>query len=113
MPDLAQPGWPLRFITLPDGTTQFATVIQDSDQDREASAAVIISTPKGWRDDEPAFGITPLVGQTGPIDTDRLASELAQSDPRLADVTAAETVNLLRATDRVVRVDVGRDTEAN
>jgi hypothetical protein len=109
MADSSEPAWPLRFITLPDGSVHLAEVAQGSPQAREGAAAVVICTPRGYRDDDPTFGITPLTFQQGRIDTSRLAGELAQSDPSLSDIDVTEALDLLHVTERTVRVDVGQD----
>jgi hypothetical protein len=79
------------------------TVDQDTDAERLASAAVIVCTPRGHRDDLPDFGVTTPVFQQGNIDLDRLAGEIEQSDPRLA-VDADEFLDLTDATVRTVQV---------
>jgi hypothetical protein len=104
---LPQPDWPLRFQTMPDGSVQLADVEQSSAQDRMASAAIVTCTPKGHRDDAPNFGVTPLPFQAGLINVERLASEIAQSDPRLEDLSASEITEITDATSRTVKIDVG------
>lgn len=108
MPELPHPAWPLAFATRPDGTVGFATVEQGTDEDRMASAAVIACTPRGHRDDDPTFGVTSPVFAQGPVDADRLAAEIAQSDPRL-DLTVGEVLDLANATRRTVRLSVSRE----
>lgn len=105
MPDLPNLDWPVRLVTLPDGTVDFATVEQDTDPERRAAAAVAACTPKGHREDDPEYGVTQLVFQSGPIDTDQLAADLRASDDRL-DLTASETFDLADAMTRTVTVDV-------
>ncbi|MEJ7824918.1 MAG: hypothetical protein WKF48_05790 [Solirubrobacteraceae bacterium] len=92
--------WPLRFAA-----AGFAVVEQDTNDERKASAAVIAATPRGWRDDHPDFGVTPLVFEQGPVDVELLATEIAQSDDRL-DVQASEAGELVNALRRVITVGV-------
>jgi hypothetical protein len=98
MPDLPHYDWPLRFT--PGG---FAVVEQDTSEELDASAAVIASVPRGWRDDDPSFGVTPLVFSQGPIDAERLSAELAQADDRLA-VDVDEVLDLVDAMRREIVV---------
>lgn len=105
MADLPQPAWPLQFVTNPDGTVSFAEVEQATGPDRQARAAIVLCTPKGWRDDDPSFGVSDLRFQQGAIDTHRLAAELNASDPAI-QATADEVIDLLAPTLRVVRVNV-------
>lgn len=107
MPDLPHFAWPMRFVTLPDGTVTYATVEQDTEPDLQASAAIIACTPRGWRDDDPTFGVTSPVFSQGPLDTDRLAAEIAQADDRL-DIDAEEVLDLADAMNRQVVASVGR-----
>jgi hypothetical protein len=81
-------------------------VEQGSVEELEAAAAVIACTPRGHRDDRPAFGVTSPVFEQGPVDTERLADEIAQSDARLA-LDAEETIDLADATRRLVRLSLG------
>lgn len=104
MPDSPHYSWPLAFETQQDGTITFGQVEEGSDAELEASAAVIISTPRGHRDDDPTFGVSPLVFQGG-VDTDRLADELQQADPRLS-VEADEVVALIEPWVSVVRAHI-------
>jgi hypothetical protein len=106
MADPVQPSWPLQFVTLPNGAVQLADTPQGSDQDRRSSAAIVVCTPRGWRDDLPDFGVSSLLFQQGQIDTERLAAEIAQSDQALADITADEALAHLADT-RQVTVDAG------
>jgi hypothetical protein len=101
------PDWPLRFVTNPDGTTTYASVEQDSDAERKASAAVIAATPRGSHLGDPTFGATSSLFDQSPVDADRLAREISHSDPRLA-VSAREAADLVNAAKRIVTVAVGR-----
>jgi hypothetical protein len=101
------PDWPLRFITNPDGTTTYASVEQDSDAERKASAAVIAATPRGSHLGDPTFGVTSPLFEQSPVDADRLAREITHSDPRLT-VTAREAADLVNAAKRIVTVAVGQ-----
>jgi hypothetical protein len=106
------PDWPLQFVMRADGTVTFAEVAQDTDDERKASAAVIASTPRGSHLGDAAFGVTSPLFEHAPLDADRLAAEIAQSDPRL-DVTAKETADMANAARRILTVAVGRaDTPA-
>src|SRR3954452_10022315 len=101
------PGWPLRFVTRPDGTVTYAEVEQDTDAERKASAAVIAATPRGSHLGDPTFGVTSPLFDQAPVDADRLAREISHSDPRLT-VTAREAADLVNAARRIVTVAVGR-----
>jgi hypothetical protein len=104
MAELPHPSWPLRVVTNADGSRTFALCEQDGAEDLRSSAAVIASTPRGQREDDPNFGITPLAfDHAGDINTDRLAAELGQSDDRL-DLTPVEILDLADAMRRVVRI---------
>lgn len=105
MPELPHPDWPLRFQTRADGSVAFAEVEQGTVAELEASAAVIAATPRGSHLGDPLFGVTTPLFEPVPVDAQRLARELAQSDPRL-DLTARETADLLNATARTVRIAV-------
>lgn len=106
--DLTQPDWPLRWEQLPDGTVQFAEVPQDSDQDRLARAAVVYSTPKGHRPDEPQFGVTSPLFHPGQVDVQRLAAEINSSDPGL-EVDATEVIDMRDTSHRILTVYVAGD----
>jgi hypothetical protein len=101
------PDWPLRFITNPDGTTTYASVEQDTDAERKASAAVIAATPRGSHLGDPTFGVTSPLFDQAPVDVDRLAREISHSDPRLA-VSAREAADLINAAKRILTVAAGR-----
>jgi hypothetical protein len=101
------PAWPLQFLTRPDGSVTFAAVTQDSDAEHKASAAVIAATPRGAHLGDPTFGVTSPLFDQAPVNADRLAQEIAHSDPRLT-VTAREAAELTNAARRVVTVAVGR-----
>ena len=103
MTDLPHFAWPLRLVTLPDGSSSFAEAEQDTAEDLASSAAVIACTPRGHRDDDPTFGVTSPVFTQGPIDTDLLAAELAQADDRL-DYVADEIVDLAEGMRRTITV---------
>lgn len=110
MPEYAHFGWPLRFETRADGSAGYAMVEQDTAQDLECSAAVIMCTPRGHRDDDPAFGVTTPLFQQGTIDVERLAGEITQADPRL-DLDVEETINVAAATERTLTMHVAAATE--
>jgi hypothetical protein len=82
-----------------------ATVDQGSPAELAASALVIARTPRGHRDDLPAFGTTEMVFTQGPVDTERFAQDLAASDPRL-DVDTEELLDLADTTIRHVRAAI-------
>jgi hypothetical protein len=105
VPELPHPAWPMAYVPGPDGTVMLATVEQDSPEDLQASAAILVVTPRGHRDDDPGFGTTPLALRGGPIDVDRLAAELAAGDDRL-QVDVEETLDLAQATVRHVLINV-------
>lgn len=107
MADFPHPAWPLQFVTLADGTVTYASVEQDSDEERKASAAVIAATPRGSHLGDPTFGVTTPLFEPVPLDTERLAREIAQSDPRL-DVTVTETADTINAARRKLTAAVGR-----
>jgi hypothetical protein len=104
--DLDHPAWPLRFETRPNGTVTFAAVAQDTDAERKANAAVIAATPRGAHLGDPAFGVTTPLFEAVPLDVERLAREIAQSDPRL-DLTVTDTIDLLNAAARTLTVAIG------
>lgn len=106
MTDYPHPNWPLAFETRPDGTVTYASVEQDTDAERKASAAVIAATPRGSHLGDPTFGVTTTLFETVPLDTDRLAREIQQSDPRL-DLTVTETADMVNAARRTLTVRVG------
>lgn len=82
-----------------------ATVEQDSFEELQASAAVILCTPRGARQDVPEFGVTTPLFDSAPLNTDRLADEIENSDGRLAaDVTDISL--LVDATTAILRVDL-------
>lgn len=105
MPDRPQFAWPFAFVTQPDGSMTVGEVEQGTPAERVASAAVVISTRRRQRMDDPSFGITPLTFQQGAIDTHRLTAEIEQSDPRL-DLDADELLDLADATSRVITTNV-------
>jgi hypothetical protein len=96
MADLPHLPWPYQFGQV---------VEQGSPAELVAAAAVIACTPRGHRDDDPDFGVTAPVFQSGALDLDRLAGEIQQSDPRLA-IDAEEFIDLAAATVRTVRVTI-------
>lgn len=99
--------WPLRYTALPDGTVTLAQVTQGTQQAREAAAGVVMSTRRGQRLDDPAFGVTDLRFQQGYTDTRKLADELGQSDPSLTDLDVSETLDIADARARTLAIDVG------
>jgi hypothetical protein len=68
---------------------------------------VIAATPRGAHLGDPTFGVTSPLFDQAPVNADRLAQEIAHSDPRLT-VTAREAAELTNAARRVVTVAVGR-----
>lgn len=97
MTDLPHLAWPYQLG---------AVVEQDSIEELKASAAVIACTPRGHRDDDLAFGVTTPLFDQRPLDVDRFARELAQSDPRIQP-TVEEVIGLREELTRVVlTVDV-------
>lgn len=104
--DYRHPAWPLSFETRPDGSVTYATVLQDTDDERKASAATIAATPRGSHLGDPTFGVTSPLFETAPLDTDRLAREIQQSDPRL-DLTVTDTADMVNAARRTLTVRVG------
>lgn len=104
MADLPHYSWPLRFAA-----AGFAVCDQDSDEDLRSRAAVVASTPRGWRHDDPSFGVSDPTFTQGAIDADRIASEIAQSDQGL-DLTAEEIIDLRDAMNRTVTVTATRAT---
>lgn len=96
MDDLPHIAWPYQLG---------ATVDQDSDAERLAAAAVIVCTPRGYRDDLPDFGVTQPVFEQTPLDLERLAGELAASDPRLV-ADAEELLDLADSATRTVRLAI-------
>src|SRR3954452_20239687 len=103
------PGWPLRFVTRPDGTVTYAEVEQDTDAERKATAAVIAATPRGSHLGDPTFGVTTPLFEPR-VDIERMAREIQQSDPRL-DLTVTETTDIYNAARRTVNVGVGAAAE--
>lgn len=93
MAELSHLAWPYRLGV---------DVEQLSDGELKGSAAVIACTPRGHRDDDPAFGVTDLTFQQGALDLQTFASELSHSDERLA-LDAEEILDLANATARTVR----------
>jgi hypothetical protein len=106
MTELPAPSWPLQFVTNADGTVTYGDLEQDTDAERKASAATIAATPRGAHLGDETFGVTTPLFETVPLDTERLAREIAQSDPRL-DLTVTETADLLTAARRTLTVRVG------
>lgn len=105
MADLPDFAWPLQFQELADGSVVFAEVEQTSTAGHMAAAALIAATPRGRRIDQPGFGVTQLLFQQGPLDVDRLATEISAADPRL-DLDADEVLDLADAARRQVSVHV-------
>jgi hypothetical protein len=103
-PELPHYDFPMRFVTDADGLVRFATVEQNTPDERQASAALIVSTPRGARMDDPVFGVTEVQWTLGAVDTARLAAEIEQSDPRL-ELETGEMVDLVEA--RVRNITVG------
>lgn len=81
------------------------TVEQNSPDELAAAAAVIVCTPRGHRDDDPSFGVTSPLFEQRPVDAERLASEIAQSDPRLQP-TAEDIFDVTDAMRAVIGVDL-------
>lgn len=107
MIELPHPAWPLQFVTHADGAVTYADIEQDTDAERKATAAVIASTPRGSHLGDPTFGVTTPLFEQVPLDVDRMAREIQQSDPRL-ELTVAETADLVNAAKRILTVAVGR-----
>jgi hypothetical protein len=91
--DLLHLDWPFRLG---------ATTLQNSPEELRASAAVIACTPRGWRADDPAFGVTTPLFEQRPVDTDRLTRELHDSDQRL-NYAARELLDLTDPTALVIQ----------
>lgn len=97
MPTLPHFDWPFRLGV---------TVEQDTARELAASAAVILCTPLGQRDDEPAFGVTTPLFESIPVDEQALAAQVAQSDPRLADIRIEDLTQLADATVARLHIDL-------
>jgi hypothetical protein len=109
LPDLPHLAWPMRFAPRPDGSTGVAMCQQDTTEDLLSSAAVIASTPRGHRDDDPTFGVTVPLFAMGDLQPAALGAEIAQADDRL-EIDADELIDYAAASTRVIRVSVqGRD----
>lgn len=78
MPDREQLAYPFQLGS--DG--RILTVEQDSDDDIEASMAVIVSWPIGTRDSNPDFGIDEQAFQQGGADLDEISTALQIAEPR-------------------------------
>lgn len=99
MADLPHLAWPFQFGNV---------VEQDTVEELMASAAVIACTPIGFRADDPSFGITSPMFDTRPLDSERLAKEFAQSDPRLSP-DIIEVSDIVENIEAVLRVDVSHE----
>jgi hypothetical protein len=91
---------PAAFAAQPDGTVKLATADQGSDRHVRDQVARVASFPVGSRNDLPAFGITPLVFQTGDLRLDVLKAQIEQWVQ--ADLTAAELADAATIARRTV-----------
>jgi phage baseplate assembly protein W len=64
-------------------------VEQDSEDDITNCVRAILSTPKGWRDEVPEFGIDPPTFSLQPLGAEEIAAEVMMQEPR-ADLVATE-----------------------
>lgn len=64
-----------------DGSS-FAVVEQDSIEDVADCVTVIASTPIGWRDEAPTFGIPDPTFLKQPLDAQEIAREIGSQEPR-------------------------------
>lgn len=96
MAELLHLAWPFRLG---------ATTVENTTEELKASAAVIACTPRGWRDDDPSFGVTSPLFDSQPVDTQRLAAELPESDPRLAPLVE-ELIDLNAPATALIGVDI-------
>lgn len=62
--------------------SSFAVVEQDTIEDVADCVTVIVSTPIGWRDEAPTFGIPDLAFVRQPLDAQELAREIGSQEPR-------------------------------
>ena len=69
--------WPITFAN-----ARYATNDQDTDAEVIAAVAVIVSFEKGYRAEDPAFGITDPTFSLSPVDTDDIISTVTEYEPR-------------------------------
>ena len=81
--------WPLRITR----TGQFVQAEQDSDADVASCVLAIMSTPQGWRMDNPEFGRPKhLLFSQGGVDPQAIADALSDQEPRATPTIVASLV---------------------
>jgi len=77
MDDLPHLAWP---ITVTGNT--YTTVQQDTNDEVAANIAVLCCFPRGWRAEQPDFGITDPTFQQMPVDPSEIERQSAIYEPR-------------------------------
>src|SRR5262247_2235600 len=75
--DLPHLAWPIHV----QGNT-YATVQQDTNDEAAANVAVLCCFPRGWRTEQPDFGITDPTFQQMPVDPSEIERQAAIYEPR-------------------------------
>lgn len=101
MADIPHFALPFRFEPQPGGTLAAAVVEQDTREDIGACFEAILRTPRGFRDELPAFGISPPEFSQGGPDIALIRSEAEEWEGRaslLLDTDPEALDPLIRAT---------------
>ncbi len=77
MDDLPHLAWPVRV----DGSS-YASIQQDTDDEVAATVAVLLSFRRGWRAEQPDFGITDPTFELTPINTAEIERQVGLYEPR-------------------------------
>lgn len=86
-------------------TGQLVTVVQGSDADVESCVGSILSTPVGWRLDQPTLGRPEVEWQEGGADPVKIAAVIAAFEPRATPVVVAQVIDSMG--NQQVNVDPG------
>lgn len=94
--------WPIRMTS-----GGLAVVEQDSEREIENCVRVILQYPRGYRIEEPDFGIDPQEFRMGGADLDHIKSQIIEWEPRAQPEAEGEL------EDMISRVRIEIKVEAN
>lgn len=85
--------FPPRLVAMPDGSTRYATVEQDTPEHKAGRVEALLRTPLGWVDSQPDLGITDLTFRQQP-DLGQAREMLDRFDPDAAAVVTPDEATL-------------------
>jgi phage baseplate assembly protein W len=99
--------YPFAFVADKDGNVHAAENDQDTLEDITACVTAIVSTPLGYREELPDFGIRDMTFSENGVNIDEIQIAIQQWEPR-ADVLIEEDSSMLQYFVDIVRIGPGK-----